>query len=137
MHLRDKEVYHIHRLFFHVQATFIQNNARKNYFLSACLYIDPEADIEALNRDCPYGGIIGIDDSNLDSVFNRFKVFRLHAILHDAAGYMKAKYNKGPGYCYVYPLSSINNCFLGHVTGIAFCLYLKIAMTPFYRTLLC
>ena len=32
--------------------------------------------------------------------FCHFKVFRLHAILHDAAGAVRVHSGKGPGYCY-------------------------------------
>ena len=39
-------------------------------------------------------------DSYLESSFFHFKVFRLHAILHDAAGAVGAHKGKGPGCCY-------------------------------------
>ena len=32
------------------------------------------------------GGIIGYGDSYLEFLFRHFKVFRLHAVLHDAIG---------------------------------------------------
>ena len=35
----------------------------------------------------PYGGLIGIDNSSLDKDLNDSKILRLHAILHDAAGF--------------------------------------------------
>ena len=37
----------------------------------------------------------------MDSVFRYSKVFRLHAILHDAAGAVRVQSGKGPGYCYM------------------------------------
>ena len=54
----------------------------------------------------------------------QFKFLRIHAILHDAAGCLQEKNHTGPGYTYVLPCP-IKNCYLGHVTGIAFCLFLK------------
>ena len=47
------------------------------------------------------GGTIGYGDSYLEFLFRHCKVFRLHAILHDAAGAIPAHSNKGPGYCYM------------------------------------
>ena len=57
--------------------------------------------------------------------FANSKEFRLHAILHDAAGSVKSTTHKGPGYCYVLPRDPCS-CFLGHVPRLLFCLYIKI-----------
>ena len=48
------------------------------------------------------------------SVFRYSKVFRLHAILHDAAGAVRSHTGKGPGYCYKIGRGP-NSCLLGHV----------------------
>ena len=48
-------------------------------------------------------------------LFRHFKVFRLHAKLHDAAGAVRAHSSKGPGYCYMIERGP-NSCFLGHLT---------------------
>ena len=48
-----------------------------------------------------YGGLIGHRNSKLDTLLGFSKVFRLHAILHDAAGAVYAENGSGPGYCYV------------------------------------
>ena len=37
----------------------------------------------------------------MDYFFTNSKIFRLHAVLHDAAGFVKSTTYKGPGYCYV------------------------------------
>ena len=71
------------------------------------------------------GGTIRYGDSYLDSVLRYSKVFRLHAILHDAVGAVRLKTGKGPGYCYMIARGS-NCCMLDHVTGLLFCLYVKI-----------
>ena len=68
--------------------------------------------------------------------FTNSKFFRLHAILHDAAGSVKSTTCKGPGYCYVLP-NFPSSCFLGHVTGLFFCLYVKIFASSEYALFDC
>ena len=63
-----------------------------------------------------FGGTIGYGDSYLEFLFRHFKVFRIRAILHDAAGAVRAHSGKGPGYCYMIGRGP-NSCMLGHVTG--------------------
>jgi hypothetical protein len=137
LQLREKDVHYIHRIFFHVQSEFYgENTVRKNYFISTCMYIHPEVDFDQLSEDCPYGGIIGIGNSYLDVFLKHSKDFQLHAIFHDAAGYLKSVHKVGPGYCYIYPFP-INCCFLGHLTGLGFCLYLKLRKPSLFNKLLC
>ena len=134
------DLYKIHLLFIPISAEFPRNTIRKNYFLAACKFIFPEVDLELVDSACKYGGKIGINNSKLDLIFRHSKIFRLHAILHDAAGYMKstAGYNKGPGYCYMLPNWKLtNSCYLGHVTGLLFCLYLKIFQCNLFNLLEC
>ena len=94
------------------------------YFLATCLYLDPYLDLEIALKFRRYGGLIGIDNSSLDAYFKNFKVLRLHAILHVACGCVHEYNEKGPRYSYVLPCP-VTNEYAGHVTGIAFCLYLK------------
>ena len=54
-----------------------------------------------------------------------FTVFRLHAILHDAAGAVRADSGNAPGYCYIIGRGGISFLF-GHVAGLLFCLYVKL-----------
>ena len=79
-----------------------------------------------------FGGTIGYGDSYLDSVFGYSKVFRLHAILHDAAGAVRLQTGEGPGYCYMIGRGP-NYCLLGHVTGLLFCLYVKIFLPSLFN----
>ena len=72
-----------------------------------------------------FGGTIGYGDSYLKFLFRHFKVFRLHAVLHGAAGAVRARRGKGPGYCYTIGRGR-KSCLLGHVTGLLFCLYVKL-----------
>ena len=75
-----------------------------------------------MDRKFNFGGLIGYGNSCLDSVFRYSKVFRLHAIVHDAAGGVRSHTGKGPGNCYMIGRGP-NSCSLGHVTGLLFCLY--------------
>ena len=66
--------------------TFEHNSVRKNLFLSACFCWGSRLSLHEMNQKFKFGGLIGYGISHLDSVFRYFKVFRLHAILHVAAG---------------------------------------------------
>ena len=85
---------------------------RQLYFVAACSLLDPEVDGEIALKFRPYGGFIGIDTSRLDPILKRSKVLRLHAALHDAAGFIKDRRNKGHGYVYAFRYSPVNNCLL-------------------------
>ena len=111
--------------------SFKHNSVRKNLFLSACFCWDSGLSLHEMDRKIKFGGVIGYGNSCLDSVFRYSKVFRLHAISHDAAGAVRAHSGKAPGYCYMIgrdPTSSL----LGHVTGLLFCLYVKIFLPSIF-----
>ena len=59
------------------------------------------------------------------------KVFRLHAVLHDAAGAVHLHNGRGPRYCYMIGRGP-NSCLLGHVTGLLYCLYLKLFVASIF-----
>ena len=105
--------------------SFEHNSGRKNNFLIACFSWDSGISSRELDRKFNFGGLIGYGNSCLDSVFRYSKVFRLHAILHDAAGAVRPYSGKGPGYCYMIGRGP-SSCLLGHMTGLLFCLYVKI-----------
>ena len=86
--------------------------------------MDPEIDLDIALKLQPYGGLIGIDNSAHDKYFKSFQLLRLHAILHDAFGFVYEYSEKSPGYSNVSPCT-VTNEHLGHVTRIAFCLYVK------------
>ena len=85
-----------------------------------------------MDQKFKFGGLIGYGNSHLDSVLCYSKVFRLHAILHDAAGAVRAQSGKGPGYCYMIGPGPIS-CLLGHLTGLLFCLYAKIFLPSIFN----
>ena len=72
-----------------------------------------------MDQKCKFGGLIGSGNSCLDSVFRYSKVFRLHAIMQNAAGAVRVHSGEGPGYCYMIGRGS-SFCLHGHVTGLLF-----------------
>ena len=78
------------------------------------------------------GGTISSGNSYLEFLFRQFKVVRLHAILHDAAGAVRAHNGKGPGYCYMLGRKP-KSCLLGHLTGLLFCHYIKLFLPSIFK----
>ena len=110
---------------------------RPLYFIAACSLLDPEVDGEIALKLRSYGGSVGIDNSRLDPLLKRSKVLRLHAALHNAAGFIKDGRNKGSGYVYVFLYSPVNNCLFGDLTGILLILSVKIFRSHLFRELEC
>ena len=113
--------------------SFELNSVRKNLVLSACLCWASSLSLCEMDQKFKFGGLIGYGNSCLDSVFRYSKVFRLHAIVHDAAGAVRAHTGKGPGYCYMIGRGPIS-CLLGHVTGLLLCLYVKLFLPSIFRS---
>ena len=108
-----------------LQLSFEHISARKNLFLSECFCWASRLSLREMDQKFRYRGTIGYGDSYLEFLFRLFKVFRLYAILLDAAGGVRAQSGKAPGYCYMMgriPKSSSH----GHVTGLLFCLLVKL-----------
>ena len=124
----------IFRLYLKVKSKFVHNCTRKNLFLSACYYWDGTISWREMDQKFLHGGKIGYGDSYMDSVFRYSKVFRLHAVLHDAAGRLRLQTGKGPGYCYMIGRGP-NCCSLGHVTGLIFCLCVKIILPSIFNSI--
>ena len=57
--------------------------------------------IREMDQNFRFGGKIGYGDPYLDFLFRHFEVFRLYAILHDAAGAVRTHSGRGLGYCYI------------------------------------
>ena len=51
----------------------------KSSFFAVCTVNDPNEDLELINSQCEYGGLIGPGNSKLNSHLKGFKLFRLHA----------------------------------------------------------
>ena len=85
-----------------------------------------------MDQKFKFGGTIGYGHSYLDSVFRYSNVFRLHALLHDAAGAIRLQTGERPGYCYM--IGRGPNCsLLGHVAELLFCLYVKIFLPSIFN----
>ena len=112
------------RLYPGLKMSFAHKSVRKNLFLSACFCWDSRLSLREMDQKFEFGGTVGYGDSYLEFLFRHFKVFRLHTILHDAAGAVRAHSGKGLGYCYMIGRRP-DSCLLGHVTGLLFCLYVK------------
>ena len=123
----------IFRLYPGLKLSFDHNSVRKNLFLSACFCWDSRLPLREMDQKFKFGGTIGYGNSYLELLFRHFKIFRLHAILHDAAGAVRAHSGKGPGYCYMIGRGP-NSCLLGHVTGLLFCLYVKIFLPSIFNS---
>ena len=123
----------IFRLYPEYKMSFEDNSVRKNLFLNACSCWDSRHSLREMDQKFIFGGTIGYGDSYLQFLFRHFKVFRLHAILHDAAGAVREHSGKRPGYCYMTGRGP-NSCLLGHVTGLLFCLYVKIFLPSIFNS---
>ena len=122
----------IFRLYPGSKKSFEHNSVRKNLFLSACVCWDSRPSLREMDQNFKFGGTISYGDSYLDSVFRCSEVFRLHAILDDAAGAVRVHSGKGPGYCYMIGRGP-SSCLLGHVTGLLFCLYVKLFLPSIFK----
>ena len=94
--------------------------------------LDSRVSSREMDQKFKFGGLIGYGNPSLDSIIRYSKVFRLHAILHDAAGAVRAQSGKGPGYCYMI-VRGRNACLLGHVTGLLFCFYVKLFLPSIFN----
>ena len=106
------------------------------YFLAACLCLDPDINLEIVLKLRPYGGLIGIDNSSLDKYLKSYKFLRLHAISHDASGFIAEHSQKGPRHSYVLPCP-IKKAYTGHMTGLMFCLFVKTFKRNLFSLLEC
>ena len=123
----------IFRLYLGLKLSFEHNSVRKLLFLSACFCWNSRLSLREMDQKFNFGGINVYGNSYLDSVFRYSEVFRLHALLHDAAGAVRAHSVKGPGYCYMNGRGP-NSCLLVYLNGLLFCLYVKIFLTSNFNS---
>ena len=91
----------IFQLYPGLKLSFEHNSVRKNVFLSAGFCWNSRLSSREMDQKNKFGGTIGYGNSYFELLFRHFKIFRLHAILHDAAGAVRAHSGKSPGYCYM------------------------------------
>ena len=123
----------VFRFYSGLKMSFEHKSVRKTLFLSACFCWDSGVSLHEMDQNYKFGGLIGYGNSRLDSAFRYSKVLRLHAILHDAAGAVRAHCGKVPGYCYMIGRGQ-TFCLLCHVTGLLFCLYVKLFLTSIFKS---
>ena len=115
----------IHEIYEQIKVDYPEYSERFVYCLAASHYLEPDMNLEIVLKLRPYGGLVGIDNSSLDTYLKSYKFLRLHAILHDASGFIAEHSQKGPGFSYVLPCP-ITNSYIGHMTGLTFCLFVKM-----------
>ena len=103
----------------------------KKLFPTACKFFDQNIKLEEIGQNYTHEGLIGYSNSILDFFLARSKEFRLHAILHNSAGAVKATTNNGPGYCYMLPQMP-SSCLLGHIPGLFFFIFKKILSSTYF-----
>ena len=132
-HLRSSEA--LKNNFDLVNYIFPKKTRRKNAFLAARYSLNKDISLHEINELAIYGGLIGPGNSDLVKFSNRFKLFRLHAIIHDAFGFMRSNYDVGPGYVYALSQKPIfdNSMLLGHLTGLVYWFLLKLFSNKAYR----
>ena len=86
-----------------------------------------------MDRNFKTGETIGYGDSYVEFQFRHFNVFRLNAILHDAAGAVRAHSGKDAGYCYMIGRGP-NSCLLGHVTRLILPLHVKLLLPSIFNS---
>ena len=123
------------RLYPGTKVSFEYNSVRTNLFLSPCFCRDSRISLHEMDQIFNFGGTIGYGDSDLEFLFRHFEVFRLHAILHDAAGVVRTHSGRRPGYCYMTGREP-SSCFLGHVTGLLFCLHVKLFLGSIFNSVI-
>ena len=57
----------IHEIYKQIKVDYPDYSERFVYFLAASLYLDPDINLEIVLKLIPYGGLIGIDNSSLDT----------------------------------------------------------------------
>ena len=117
-----------------VSKHFPRNETTKNAFLAVCMFIEPNSDLQVINKLAQHGGLLGPGDSRLHKYLKHLKILRTHAAFHDAFGFMKEQYATGSGYVYI--VSNFPSHFLcGHVTGVLLWTIFKIVFWSYFDAL--
>ena len=123
----------IFRLYPGLNLSFEHDKTRKNLFLRAGFCLDSRLALGEMYQKYKFGETIGYADSNLEFFIRLFNLFRLHVILRDAAGAVRAHSGKGLGYCYMIR-RELRWCLLGHVIRLLFCLPVKLFLPTIFKS---
>ena len=113
------------RLYPGLKLSFEHNSFRKSLFLGACFWWNATISLREVDQSFTLHATIGYVVSYLEFLVRHFKVTRLHVIPHYAAGALRAHSDKAPDYCYMIGRGP-KSCLRGHVTGLFFCVYVKL-----------
>ena len=113
--------------------SFEHNSVHIHLFLSACFCWDSRISSREMDQKLKFGGTFGYGDAYLEHIFRQFKNFRLPAKLLDGAGAVRAHSGKEPGCCYMIGRGR-NSCLVDHITGLLFCLYVKIFLASIFNS---
>ena len=102
----------IFRLHLGFKMSFENNSVHENLFLSACFCWDSRLSLREMDQKFKLGGTIAYGDSYFEFLSRHFKVFRLHAKLHDVAGAVRAQSGKGHDHCYMIGRGQILDCLV-------------------------
>ena len=105
--------------------SFEHTGVRKTLFLNARFCWDSRDFLYDLDQKFNFVGTNGYGDLYFEFLFRQFQLFRLHAMLHDAAGPVRANSGTGLVYCYMIARGP-KSCLLGQVIGLIFCFYVKL-----------
>ena len=76
---------------------------------------DDDFNLDFSVKSGPRGCHIGMVNTTLDTQLKKYKILRLHAVIHYAVGYMYEILVLGPGFSYMLP-SQLKNCQAGPFT---------------------
>ena len=94
--------------------------------------MDENISLHKMDQEFHFGGLIGFADSHFP--FFQSVQTTCNAKLLDAAGAVYLHNGNEPGYCCMIGRCP-NSCLLGHVTGLLYCLYLKLFVPSIFNLL--
>ena len=120
------------RLFPGLKLSSEQNSVRKNLFWVQ-VFLDSGLFYSSLDKSLTSVESLVMLIRTWSSFFVMPKFFKKHAILHDAAGAVRAHSGKGPGNFYKIGRGS-HICLLGHITGLLLCLYVNLFLSSIFKS---
>ena len=121
------------RLYPGLQISAEHNSVCKNFLLSAYFCWDCRHFLNEMDQKLKFGGTIGYGDSYSEFLIRQFKVFRLHSTLHDASRAVRTHSGKRSEHFHMTGRRR-NSCLFPHVTGLHFCLYVKLFLPSVFNS---
>ncbi len=103
----------------HAEVTiFTLGSTQRLLFVAVCKALHPSVNQHSVSKYNPAGGKSGIGEACLKAPFRHCRLFRLHAVFHDAYGVIKNSLNVGPGCFYAVSNRRPNGCLPVYITDI-------------------